>query len=87
MLADNWIKGNEGTYLESGWYLLIDSFAQGSSDGVIPNSIHSGAVNVTWADGHGSSVPVSDPLNPWVELTSTIPSENNNDERNWWDRE
>lgn len=87
MLADNWIEGNKGTYLESGWYLLLDSFAQGSADGVIPNSIHNGAVNITWADGHGSSVAVSDPLNPWAELTSTRLSENNNIESNWWDRE
>ncbi len=86
MLADNWIQGNEGTQLESGWYLLVDNYAQGLNDGVIPNSVHSGSVNITWADGHGSSVSVSNPLDPWDDLTSTVLAENNNDANNWWDR-
>lgn len=87
MLADNWIEGNVGTDLESGWYLLNDTFAMGNALGVIPNSIHSGSVNITWADGHAGPVSVSDPLDPWNELTSTNLSENNGDKRNFWDRE
>jgi prepilin-type N-terminal cleavage/methylation domain-containing protein/prepilin-type processing-associated H-X9-DG protein len=83
MLGDNWIRGNEGTDLESGWYLLGDT----RSSSVVPNSIHSGSVNITWADGHASPVSVSDPKNPWQELTSTRLSENNGLKRNFWDRE
>jgi prepilin-type N-terminal cleavage/methylation domain-containing protein/prepilin-type processing-associated H-X9-DG protein len=86
MLADNWIEGNKGTYLESGFYVMYDSFQSGGANGVIPNSIHSKGVNVTWADGHGSSISVRDPLNPWDEFTSTVLSENDNIKSNWWDR-
>jgi prepilin-type N-terminal cleavage/methylation domain-containing protein/prepilin-type processing-associated H-X9-DG protein len=86
MLADNWIEGNAGESDESGWFILYDNSTQGRSQGVVPNSIHSGSVNITWADGHASPVSVSDPKNPWKELTSTNLTENNNIERNFWDR-
>jgi len=83
MLGDNWIQANAGTSLESGWYLLGGTF----SSTVVPNAIHSGAVNITWADGHAGPVSVSDPKNPWKELTSTNLTENNGIKRNFWDRE
>jgi len=66
LLGDNWNgKVNEGTYLESGWYNLYDQ----PNSSYEAQAIHSGAVNLTWADGHASSMPISDQTNGWDDLT------------------
>ncbi len=66
LLGDNWNGGvNAGLDKESGWYILRDA----PNSAFLPHAIHSGAVNIAWADGHASPVSISDPKKPWEELT------------------
>src|SRR5690625_3095083 len=58
----------------SGYYYVYDS----SHATRYPDARHQKAVNVLWADGHGSSIGVSDRDNPYVDLTDWYADPNDN---------
>lgn len=62
-----------------GYYFVWDAYnpATGQAD-----ARHGNAINVTWADGHGTRHPVTDPGNPYEGGLTDV-----HDAPNYWDRQ